>query len=83
MKPVCKTHVTPNELARLRGIGPEKVLGWIRSGKLSAINISEGRIRPRYLIALTDLAEFDKSLAVVAPAPSVSRPRRSEIPHYV
>jgi len=79
-----RTHITPPELARQRGIGTDKVLALIRSGELRAINMSLGRQRPRYLIALSDLADFDRRRAVVPPPPEPApRRRRPEVPSYV
>lgn len=80
---VGRTHITPPELARQRGITADKILTWIRRGELRAINVSEGSIRPRYLIALTDLADFDNRRAVVPPEPEPPRQPRTEVPSYV
>lgn len=81
----ARTHITPPELARQRGIGCDKVLALIRTGQLPAVNMSLGTQRPRYLIALADLADFDRRHAVVSPAPTAApRQRRPEgIPSYV
>jgi predicted site-specific integrase-resolvase len=80
---VSRTHVTPPELARMRGIAIARIVGWIRSGELRAINQSNGTLRPRYLISLADLEAFDAKRAVVPPTPVVSRARKPSIPSYV
>jgi excisionase family DNA binding protein len=42
------TYRTPPEIARRLGVGPEKVLAWIRSGELAAVNLATTRHgRPR------------------------------------
>lgn len=60
--------LTPPQIARMWGISPEKVLAWIRSGELRAFNISRHpHGRPRYLVDIDDLAEFEANRAVVNP----------------
>ena len=67
---IQKTKITPPEVAALWGISCEKVLNFIRSGELRAINAaSPGRNqRPRYLIDVTDLADFERRRST-GPAP--------------
>ena len=57
-----RRKVTPTEVAALWGIGHAKVLSFIRSGELRAINAATpGRNqRPRYLIDVDDLADFER-----------------------
>jgi len=82
--PAC-TKITPPELARRWGITPEKVLTWIGSGELRAINVAlTTRGRPRWLIDLADIAAFEKRRAAV-PEP-VHRQRRRppmEVTEYI
>ena len=71
---VERTKLTPPEIARRWGIKSHKVLAWIRSGDLRAINAAatlDGR--PRYLIDLEDLAAFERAREVVAKKPRRSR----------
>jgi hypothetical protein len=57
---------TPPQLARIYGVSPDKVLVWIRSGELRAINVaSKPDGRPRYLIDESDISEFEKRRAAV------------------
>ena len=68
---------TPPEIARKWGISVDKILTWIRSGELKAINAAT-RLggRPRYLISLEALDSFERS-RTVAEQPS-SKPRNSK-----
>jgi hypothetical protein len=67
---VSKVKLTPPEIAALWGVSVEKILAFIRSGELRAINAAfPGRNqRPRYLIDIADLADFERRRAT-APAP--------------
>ncbi len=72
-----RTKWTPPEIARRWGISPEKVVGWIRSGELKAMNAAT-RIggRPRYLIDARDLEAFELRRSV-APKQPVRRQQHS------
>jgi hypothetical protein len=63
-------------LAKLWGIDAAKVLGWIASGQLNAINISAGTERPRYLIDRADIQAFEQARATVVPPPKPAPRRR-------
>ena len=72
-----RTKVTPPEIARRWGVSADKVLGWIRSGELRAMNVaSKLTSRPRYLVDLADLAAFEERRAVIPPPPRVQQRRR-------
>jgi len=72
-----RSKITPPELARRWGISPDKVLTWIRSGELRAIDTSATRGgRPRYLIDLQDIQAFEARRAVQRPV-RVQRRRRT------
>ena len=79
------TKITPPRLAEKWGISADKVLAWIRSGELRAIDASTNRGgRPRYLIDVDDLAAFERSRSIVPPAPAKpARRRSSDVPEYV
>jgi hypothetical protein len=65
--------VTPAEYAEARRINADKVLGWIREGELSAINVAQcAGGRPRYRITLDSIAQFEASRRT-GPAPVVMR----------
>jgi hypothetical protein len=52
--------LTPPEVARERGIGVAKVLGWIRSGELEAVNLAATpHGPPRWRVSRAALAAFD------------------------
>jgi excisionase family DNA binding protein len=50
--------LTVTEAARLLRVNRDKVLGWINSGRLRAVNTAKGQGRPRYRIARVDLEGF-------------------------
>jgi|GEM_PF-1611561 len=55
------TWLTPPRLAKQLGISCEKVLTWIRSGELRAVNVAERLSgRPRWRISPAALEEFFK-----------------------
>jgi len=71
--------LTPPEVARRWGVSPDKVIGWIRSGELRAIDVSAhpGIGRPRYRIDVLDLAAFESQRQVVV-SPKRTRRRRRD-----
>jgi hypothetical protein len=73
---VSRRKISPPELARQWGVDPHKVLFWIRSGELRAIDVSTRRGgRPRFLIDLADIELFEQG-RLVAPPARISRKRR-------
>ncbi len=69
------TYLSPPELARRLGINPGKIIAWIRSGEMPAINIATRLSgRPRWRISQADLVIFAARRA--ATVPPKSRPRR-------
>ncbi len=78
------THVylTPPEAAAELRCRESKILGWIRSGRLPSINLSEG-LRPRYRISRAALDTFLAALAVVPESRPVRRQRREKIESFV
>jgi len=80
---VEKTKVTPPQVAAMWGISVAKVVGWIRSGELRAIDASSNRKqRPRYLIDIEDLAEFEQRRSTIPRPKSVPRRRRQVDDYY-
>jgi len=74
--------LTPPAVAKRLGVTPERVISWIRAGRLRAVNLSDGPIRPRYRVAPDDLERFLTSREV-SPRPRPVR-RRCEptVKHY-
>lgn len=66
------------QVARMLGVADGKVLAWIKSGELRAINLSRLRgQRPRYAIDIADLERFEQSRTIVPEtAPPTRRVRR-------
>ena len=48
---------TPPEIAKFLRTDPHKVLDWINSGRLKAINLADGQ-RPRWKVCPDDLQRF-------------------------
>ena len=66
--------LTPPQVARRLGVNPDKVLRWIRSGELSAVNVTtKPGGRPKYRIAAADLDTFKNRRS---PQPR-SKPKRA------
>ncbi len=70
--------MTPPQYARSRGIGEDKVLAWIHSGELRAINLATKRTgRPRYVLRPEDIEAFELGRSVT-PTGGKTRRRRSD-----
>jgi Helix-turn-helix domain len=70
-------YVTPPVVAKRLGIGTQKVIAYIRSGKLRAYDFrSDGSNRPLFKIREADLRAFEES-RVVAPVATNGRRRRA------
>jgi len=73
--------LTPPQVARERGLKPAKVLAWIASGELEAVNHAGSTAgRPRWRINPKALEAFDRARSNRAPAPAraAPAPRRAE-----
>lgn len=70
--------LTAPEVARHLRVSPNKILTFIRSGELAAINIaSRPSGRPRYRIDQADLEKFEAKRAVAAVGKPIRQRRRS------
>lgn len=70
--------LTPPMLARRWAVDHDKVLGWIRSGELRAINLATSVAgRPRYRISIHEVERFEEARSTKPPAPKPARRRRS------
>jgi hypothetical protein len=71
--------MTPNELARYLRVSPDRVRGWIASGRLKALNTSPARCgKPRYVILPHHLAEWERSHSAIDPESVPRRPMRRQ-----
>lgn len=74
---------TPNELARLLRVSPDRVRGWIVRGELQALNTAATRCgRPRYVVLPHHLAAFEQGRRASEPAPPRRRRRRPAKDYY-
>lgn len=61
-----KTKMTPPQLARRWGVSPDKIVFFILTGELRAIDASLKRgTKPRYLIDVADVEAFEAARTVV------------------
>ncbi len=68
------TPLTVPEVAKFLRVSPDKVLSWIRSGRLRGYNVAERENgRPKYRVNPEDLDAFANRRSVVRP-PSTGRP---------
>lgn len=74
------TYWTPPQIAERLKVAPERVIAWIRSGKLRAVNVGSGQLKPRYRVAEDDLDALLRSLAVAPHTPRPTRARRQRRP---
>ena len=70
--------LTPPEAARRLRVSPERVIAWIRAGKLLGVNVGDGSKRPRFRIAPEALEDFLLSAREVSPRPRAQRRRRKD-----
>jgi hypothetical protein len=75
---------TPNELAQLLRVSPEKVRGWIARGELAALNVAAARCGKQRLVVLPHhLQEFEKARrAGPPPAPPRRRKRGPAVDYF-
>lgn len=66
-------YMTPPAVAHQLRVKADRVIGWIRSGQLHAVNVGDGAIRPRWRISP---AALDTFLAGRAAAPPITRTAR-------
>lgn len=72
-----KPYLTPPDVAKLLRVSNEKLLGWIRRGELTAVNVGNGN-RPRFRISPESLNAFLKVREVQPPPKPL--PRRHHAP---
>ena len=70
-----KPYLTPPEIAKLLRVSNTKLLGWIRRGELTAINVGNGH-RPRFRISPDNLDAFLKTREFQRPPKVTTRKRQ-------
>ena len=71
--------ITPPQLAERYAINVDKVLGWIRSGELAAINVAaKPNGRPRWRITAEAVIEFEQRRSSKPPITPTRRRRRKD-----
>jgi excisionase family DNA binding protein len=71
---------TPNELARVLRVSPDRVRAWIKSGELGAIDTARIRCgRPRYVILPRHVAAFERARQTATPAMPAQRRRKRTV----
>jgi excisionase family DNA binding protein len=71
-------YLTPPEVAHQLHVKPSKVITWIRSGRLRAVDLSDGPKRPRFRIKPADLDAFLATKEALPAPPVVRRRRRAD-----
>jgi len=67
---MSEKSLTPNAFAKLHCIGRSKVMRWIKSGRLYAINVAdEGSTWPRYRIPVEAQEAFVEASTVIPTEP--------------
>jgi excisionase family DNA binding protein len=78
-----RIKLTPPQLARRLGVKPDKILTWIRTGELRAVNLATRRDgRPRWLIDEADIAVFEASRQAQPGRARQRRARPSSVKNY-
>jgi len=73
--------LTVPEVARFLRVRPNKVLSWIRSGRLRGYNVAERENgQPKYRVNPDDLQAFQQQRAITRPAPKGRPVGRRRIP---
>ena len=73
----------PREVAERYRVSVDKVVGWIRVGKLRAFNVGDGLKRPRWRVLPADLTAFEtERMATPPPKPARRRRRDPAIKDY-
>ena len=62
----ARRNLTPPRVAKRFGVATAKVIGWIRTGELKALNLANrGCVRPRYSVTPEALEDFERARQVV------------------
>jgi len=77
---IQRRKLTPPQIAAQYGINADKVIRWIATGELRAINVAtlpDGR--PRWMVDVDDLAAFEQRRSAVPQAPKPTRRKRQAV----
>jgi excisionase family DNA binding protein len=69
-------YLTPPAVGKMLGVNADKVVAWIRAGKLRASNVSD-KTRPRWRIAPSDLQDYLAARSNQAKQSATKRTRRT------
>jgi hypothetical protein len=68
---------TPNELAKLLRVSPDRIRAWIVAGQLGAVNVAQTRSgKPRFVVLPQHLEAFERCRRVAPQAKRTCRQRR-------
>lgn len=69
---------TPKEIAAIYKCKIEKILGWIASGELAAINVASklNGGKPRWVVTPESLADFERRRTIVVAPKTITRSSR-------
>jgi hypothetical protein len=75
--------LTPNELARLLRVSPDRVRLWIKTGELPAVNTASVSCRkPRYVVMPWHLREWERKRTATPPPRAKRRRKRTTMVDY-
>jgi excisionase family DNA binding protein len=75
--------MTPNELAKVLRVSPDRIRAWIKTGELGAVNVADHQCgRPRFIILPHHLTAFEKRRSGAPPPKPPRRQRRTEQVDY-
>jgi excisionase family DNA binding protein len=76
--------LTPNELAKVLRVSPDRVRNWIIRGELGAVNVGDTMSgKPRYVVLPHHLAEFTRQRTAGAPAKPARRRKRPQDSNFI
>jgi excisionase family DNA binding protein len=79
MPPDPAAGKTTSEFAKRLRVGNDTVRGWIKSGRLGAVNTAPPGQRPRYVILPEHSEAFEQSLVVQPPKPRPARRKKTPV----
>jgi excisionase family DNA binding protein len=72
--------LTPNELARLLRVSPDKIRLWINRGEMGAVNVADHTCgKPRYIVLPHHLAAFEQRRSASPPPKPARKKKRTKL----